>query len=385
MIKISLITGTRAEYGLLKPLIRLLHLSQDFDLQLIVTGMHLSPEFGFTINEILNDGFPITNKIEVLLSSDTNVGISKSIGLGIISFSEIFENLRPDLIVILGDRFEIFSAACAAMAGCFPIAHIHGGELTEGCIDEAIRHSITKMSHYHFVSTEEYKKRVIQLGEQPSNVFNVGALGIENIQKTNFLDKEVLESEMNFKFAERNLLITFHPTTLEKEKCEIQMKNLLRSLNELKNTNLIFTYPNADSHGRKIIKLIKSFCEKNKNAKSYVSLGQRKYFSCLKYIDAVVGNSSSGLIEVPFFGKGTINIGNRQQGRLKASSVIDCKPETHDILIAINRLYSKEFQNKLKDVISPYGEANTSNKIFELIKSFKTNNILKKNFYDIKF
>ncbi len=385
MIKISVITGTRAEYSLLKPLIKLFHLSSDFELQLIVTGMHLSPEFGLTINEILNDDLPIIRKVENLLSSDSSIGISKSIALGIISFSEIFDNLKPDLILILGDRFEIFSAACAAMAGCFPLAHIHGGEATEGLIDEAIRHSITKMSHYHFVSTEEYKKRVIQLGEQPCRVFNVGALGIENIKKTKFLEKNELELELDFKFAERNLLITFHPETLEPERCEIHMNNLLKALKKLKNTNLIFTYPNADTSGRKIIKLIKTFCEDNKNAKAFVSLGQQKYFSCLRYVDAVVGNSSSGLIEVPSFGKGTINIGNRQLGRLKSLSVVDCKPNTSDILKSIDYIYSEDFQNKLKNAVSPYGDGNTSTVIFKLIKSFEFKDILKKKFYDIKF
>ena len=384
-MKISLITGTRAEYGLLKPLIQLIHESSDLQLQLITTGMHLSPEFGMTINEINEDKFPITKKIEIMLSSDTQIGISKSIGLGIISFSEIFEDLQPDLIIILGDRYEIFAAACAAMIGCFPIAHIHGGESTEGLIDEAIRHSITKMSHFHFVAAEEYKKRVIQLGEQPKNVFNVGTLGIENIKNTNLFDKRTLEKNIDFKFGKRNLLITFHPITLEPERSRIHMLNLLDCLAIQKETNLIFTYPNADKEGRELINIINEFCKKNPYAKAYKSLGQKRYFSCIKFVDGVIGNSSSGLIEVPSFLKGTINIGSRQKGRLRSKSIIDCEPNKKDILKAINLLFSDSFQNNLKTVKNVYGDGNTSSSIIDLVKSFKLDkSILKKKFYEIK-
>ena len=383
-MKIAIITGTRAEYSLLKPLIKLIDESLFFDLQLIVTGMHLSPEFGMTINEIKDDKYLIKKKIELLLSSDTQLGISKSIGLGIISFAEAFEELKPDLIVILGDRFEIFAAASAAMVGCFPLAHIHGGEATEGLIDEAIRHSITKMSHFHFVASDEYKKRVIQLGEQPDKVFNVGALGIENIRKTEFIEKKTLEKCMGFKFNKRNLLITFHPITLEPNKSIIHMKNLLNALEIQENTTLVFTYPNADSEGRKIIELIKKFCEKHPNAHAYTSLGQRKYFSTIKYFDAVIGNSSSGLIEVPSFKKATINIGNRQKGRLRASSVIDCEPTKKDICSSIEYIFSGKFQKNLKILKNPYGDGDTSGRIFELLKSLKIEkNILIKKFYDI--
>lgn len=384
-MKISLITGTRAEYGLLKPLIKLIHEASDLELQLIVTGMHLSPEFGMTINEINQDKFPIKKKIEIMLSSDTHIGISKSIGLGIISFSEIFDDLKPDLIIILGDRYEIFAAACAGMVGCFPIAHIHGGESTEGLIDEAIRHSITKMSHYHFVATEEYKKRVIQLGEHPHHVFNVGALGIENIKNTKLFDKKTLENDIDFRFGKRNLLITFHPITLEPDSSRIYMKNLLDSLSVQNETNLIFTYPNADTEGRELIKIINQFCRDHPHAKAFKSLGQKRYFSCIKYVDGVIGNSSSGLIEVPFFRKGTINIGNRQKGRLKSESVIDCEPNKKDILKAINLLFSETFQNNLKSVRNVYGEGDTSSSILTLIKSLKFNkSLLKKKFYEIK-
>ena len=383
-MKIAFITGTRAEYSLLKPLIKLIDEDSYFDLQLIVTGMHLSPEFGMTINEIKDDKFIIKKKIELLLSSDTQLGISKSMGLGIISFAEAFEELNPNLIIILGDRFEIFAAASAAMVGCFPLAHIHGGEATEGLIDEAIRHSITKMSHLHFVASKEYKKRVIQLGEQPKNVFNVGALGIENIRNTEFISKRDLEESMGFKFNKRNLLVTFHPITLEPNQSIIHMQNLLEALEIQEKTNLVFTFPNADSEGRKIIELINQFCEKHPNAYAFTSLGQRKYFSTIKYVDAVIGNSSSGLIEVPSFRKATINIGNRQKRRLRASNVIDCEPTKKDICSSIKYIYSKKFQNNLKFLKNPYGDGETSSKIFQLLKSLKIDkNILIKKFYDI--
>ena len=383
-MKIAVITGTRAEYGLLKPLIKLIKDESEFDLQLIVTGMHLSPEFGMTIEEIIEDKIPITKRIEILLSSDSQIGISKSIGLGMISFSETFDELDPDLIIILGDRYEIFAAATAAMVGCFPIAHIHGGEATEGLIDEAIRHSISKMSYYHFVATEEYRNRVIQLGEQPNNVFNVGALGIESIKNTNFLSKKDLEKDLNFKFAKRNFIVTFHPITLEPEKSKIYMENLLDALETQKDTNIIFTYPNADSEGRELIKLIEKFCKKNRNAKSFSSLGQKRYFSCVKYCDAVIGNSSSGIIEVPSFGKGTINIGSRQKGRLKSKSIIDCAPYKENICEAIKILFSDSFQKKLPKFKNLYGEGRSSTIMFEIIKSlnFEKNNLMKK-FYDL--
>ena len=384
-MKILVITGTRAEYGLLKPLIRGIHNSSLFDLQLVVTGMHLSPEFGMTINEIKEDQFPIKKKIEILLSSDSRVGISKSIGLAIISFAEVFEDLNPDLIIILGDRFEIFAAASAAMTCCLPLAHIHGGESTEGVIDEAIRHSVTKMSHLHFVAAENYRKRVIQLGENPNRVFNVGALGIENIKNIDFIDKETLEKNMDFKFGKKNLLVTFHPITLEPKKSKIYMQNLLDALSMQEETNIIFTYPNADSEGRQLIECINKFCKHNSNAKSFSSLGQKKYFSCIKYVDGVVGNSSSGLIEVPSFRKGTINIGNRQKGRLRSSSIIDCEPTKEDICNSLDKLFSSEFQQELNKVKNPYGEGKTSLEIINILKSLDFDkNILKKSFFDLK-
>ena len=359
--KICIVTGTRAEYGLLRWVIEGIERSKDLDLILIVTGSHLSPEFGLTVNEIKDDGYLINDKVEMLLSSDTPTAISKSIGLGLIGFSDKFESYKPDLLVLLGDRYEIYSAAIAAMTSCIPIAHIHGGESTEGVIDEAIRHSITKMSHFHFVAAKDYKKRVIQLGENPKFVFEVGGLGIDSINKMKLLSKELLEQNLGFKFWEKNLLVTFHPVTLEQNTSKAQIEQ--------------------------IIKAIEKFCKFNRNSICFKSLGQLKYLSCLKFVDGVIGNSSSGLIEVPSFFKGTINIGDRQKGRLKASSVIDCKPNEKDIIKSIVKLYSKEFQYSLKETINPYGNGSASNKILEIIKKiaidkdFKT--ILKKKFYDM--
>lgn len=384
--KICVVTGTRAEYGLLFWLMKLVQEDKELELQLIVTGMHLSPEFGLTWKQITEDGFPINKKIEMMLSSDTAVGISKSMGLGMIGFSEAYSDLQPDIVVLLGDRFEIFSAATAAMIACIPIAHLHGGEATEGLIDEPIRHSITKMAHMHFTSTEEYRKRVIQLGEQPESVFNVGAVGIDNIEKLKLLNRKEFEYSINFKLAMRNLLVTFHPVTLEKSTAETQFQQLLDALDELENTHIIFTKPNADTDGRIIIKMIDDYVAKNP-AKSiaFTSLGQLRYLSAMKFIDGVIGNSSSGLIEAPSFNIGTINIGDRQRGRICAESVINCEPLKGSIRIAINKLYSYSFSNILKDVRNPYGSGDASNKIIEVLRDLSLENILKKNFYNIEF
>ena len=339
--KICVITGTRADYGLLRWVIDGLDKSNKLKLQLIVTGMHLSPEYGMTINEIKKDGYKVTKILEMLLSSDTPSGISKSIGLGIIGFADIFHSLKPDLIVVLGDRYEILSACIAAMTARIPIAHLHGGETTEGVIDEAIRHSITKMSHLHFVATNEYKKRVIQLGEDPEHIFQVGGLGIDNIKNLNLLDKKELERTLNFKFAEKNLLVTFHPETLQKMKSGIQLNALLNALKTQSDSKIIFTMPNADTESRILASKIRNFCDKSPNTKLFTSLGQLKYLSCLQYVDAVIGNSSSGLIEMPSFKKATINIGERQKGRISAQSVINCKADKIAIIKALKKVFSE--------------------------------------------
>ena len=381
--KICISTGTRADYGLLRWVIDGVKNSKILEKQLLVTGMNLSPEYGMTINEIKKDGFKITKTVEMLLSSDTPVGISKSIGLGIIGFADAFNSIKPDLIVVLGDRYEILSACIAAMSARIPIAHLHGGEATEGLIDESIRHSITKMSHLHFVATNEYKNRVIQLGEMPKNVFNVGGLGIDNIKKLKLLSKKELEKAINFKFSRKNLLVTFHPVTLEEMKSGSQLDQLLLALNKEKDTGIIFTMPNADTESRILFSKIIKFCDRNPNAKCFKSLGQLKYLSCLKYIDAAVGNSSSGLLEVPTFKKGTINIGNRQKGRISAQSVIHSKADENSIIKALEKLYSQEFQKSLPNIKNPYGDGGASDKIVKKLEKTELKGIINKKFYNL--
>ncbi|QSW87449.1 UDP-N-acetylglucosamine 2-epimerase (hydrolyzing) [Flavobacterium endoglycinae] len=384
MRKICVITGTRAEYGLLYWTIKALNNDKDIDLSICVTGMHLSPEFGLTYKRIIEDGFYINEKVETLLSSDTPVGIAKSIGLGIISFSETFQRLQPDLIVVLGDRFEIFAACSAAMVSKIPIAHCHGGEATEGLIDEAIRHSITKMSHIHFTSTEEYRSRVIQLGEQPQNVFNVGALGIENINKLKLLNRKEFEQSINFHLKQNNFLVTFHPVTLDNATAEVQFKELLNALDTFENVTIIFTKPNADTEGRIIIQMIDEYVLNNpQKAISFTSMGQLRYLSAIQFMDVVIGNSSSGLIEVPSFQKPTLNIGDRQQGRVKALSVIDCKADKVEIEKAIHLAMSLDFKEKIKKSENPYGKRNSSDEIVKVIKNMDIKNIIKKQFYNL--
>ncbi|QNI72342.1 UDP-N-acetylglucosamine 2-epimerase [Synechococcus sp. NOUM97013] len=335
--KICVVTGTRAEYGLLRWVMQGILASEVFDLQLIVTGMHLSPEFGFTVQEIEADGFIIDRKVEMLLSSDTPVGITKSMGLGMIGFADALVELQPDLLLVLGDRFETFAAASAALIARIPIAHCHGGELTEGAFDDSLRHSITKMAHLHFVAAEEYRQRVIQMGEHPDRVFLVGGLGVEAIKRSKLLSREEIEVHLDFKLGTRNLLITFHPVTLEQNTSAQQMGELLAALDQLPNTHFIFTMPNADTDGRVLFRMIKEFCAIRDHAKAYTSLGQLRYFSCIRYCDAVVGNSSSGLLEVPYFNIPTVNIGDRQKGRIREKSVIDCGPFKEQISTAIQK------------------------------------------------
>lgn len=384
--KICIVTGTRAEYGLLYWLMKEIQEDDDLQLQIIATGMHLSPEFGLTYRQIEDDGFRIDKKIEMLLSSDTPIGVSKSMGLGMIGFAEAYAELKPDIVVLLGDRFEIFSAAVAAMIARVPIAHVHGGETTEGAFDEAIRHSITKMSHLHFTATEEYRRRVIQLGESPDRVFNVGGLGTDNIKKLKLMSREEFEDSIDFKLGSKNLMITFHPVTLEHATAGEQFQNLLDAVDELEDTKFIFTKPNADTEGRVIVKITDEYVRKNSHkAIAFVSLGQRRYLSAMQFVDGVVGNSSSGLAEAPTFKIGTINIGDRQRGRIKAESIIDCDPDKESILKAIKRLNSTEFQDKLKSVKNPYGEGGAAEKIKKILKEVDLSDILKKQFYDINF
>ena len=385
MKKICVVTGTRAEYGLLRWVMEEIKRSNSLTLNLIVCGMHLSPEFGLTIKHIEDDDFKVSKKVEMILSSDTPASIAKSMGIGLISFADALEDLKPDILLVLGDRYEILSVTSAALVSRIPVAHLHGGEATEGSIDEAIRHSITKMSHIHFVASNEYKRRVIQLGEQPSTVFNVGGLGIDNIKKLNLLDKKELEQSLDFKLRKRNFLITFHPVTLESNTSQEQMNQLLESLSLFKETGFIFTMPNSDTNGRILFSMINKFVQKNNNAKSFKSLGQLRYLSCIKHIDLVIGNSSSGIIEVPSFKKPTINIGDRQKGRIKASSIIDCDPKKESIINSINKALSFDFQESIKKTINPYGEGGASAKIVKILENYNFVDILKKNFYNIDY
>jgi GDP/UDP-N,N'-diacetylbacillosamine 2-epimerase (hydrolysing) len=383
-MKVCVITGTRAEYGLLYWTMRGLQLDKKFQLQICVTGMHLSSEFGYTYRQIEQDGFFINKKIEMLLSSDSEIGISKSIGLGIIGFSEALKELNPDLVLLLGDRFEIFSAATAAMILKIPIAHCHGGEATEGLIDESIRHSITKMSQLHFTSSMEYRKRVIQLGEQPNRVYNVGALGVENINKLKLMTRSEFEKSIEFKLSKKFFLITFHPVTLESSTAEKQFMELLISLKKIKETSFIFTMPNADTEGRIIINLINDFVQQNSEiSKAFLTLGQVRYLSAIKHCNLVLGNSSSGLIETPSFKKPTINIGDRQKGRVKGINVIDCAPNNREITKAINYALSNLFQKKISNCKSPFGNTNSSEKILHILNKVNLKNIIKKEFYNL--
>ena len=382
--KICIVTGTRAEYGLLRWLMDGINKSTKLDLQIVATGMHLSPEFGLTYQEIENDGFKIDKKIEMLLSADTPSSISKSIGLGLIGFADAFFELNPDIVIVLGDRYEVLAASLAAMFENIPIAHIHGGETTAGAFDEAIRHSITKMSWWHFVAADEYEKRVIQLGESPGRVFNVGGLGVDAIKKTNLLSKDELMIKTGIKFGKKNLLITYHPVTLENKTSQQDFKSLLDVLSEIKDIYLIFTMPNADSDGRVIKKMINDFVfNQSERSISFTSMGSLNYLSTLQYIDGVIGNSSSGLAEAPTFKIGTINIGDRQKGRLKAESIIDCEPTKKSIKLAIDKLYGHKFQKNLHSVQNLYGNGDAIEKIMSILSNKPIPEDMKKDFYDL--
>ena len=384
MRKICVVTGTRAEYGLLYWLLKEIEADSELKLQLIVTGMHLSPEFGLTYKEIEKE-FKIDKKIEILSGSHTSLDICAEMARVYEKFAPALAELKPDILVLLGDRYEIFGVAGVASIMQIPMAHIHGGETTQGAFDEAFRHSITKMSHIHFAATNEYANRIIQLGEEPRRVFNVGGTSIENIKKLNLLSKEEFEKSIDFRLAKKNILITFHPVTLENSSAREQFGEILKALDELKETNLIFTKANSDTDGDVINKMIDEYVRQNpQKAVAFVSLGQLRYLSAIKFVDIVLGNSSSGLLEVPSFKKTTINIGDRQKGRARASSVIDVRPDKEEILAAIKRVYSKEFEQTLKDTINPYDGGNPSKKMVKILKEIKLDGILKKKFYDVK-
>lgn len=381
--KICIITGTRAEFGLLRLLMQEVQDAPECELQIVATGMHLSPEYGLTYKEIEQAGFKIDYKVDMQLSSDSATSITKSIGIGTIGFAEAYEHLQPDLVVVLGDRFELISAVTAALIAPIPVAHLHGGETTEGAFDEAIRHSITKMSHLHFVAAPEYARRVIQLGEHPERVFLVGGLGVDAIRQIKLLTREELEESLDFKFGKKNLLVTFHPVTLSSKSSVSEMADMLKALDQLRDTHLIFTMPNADTGGQELAAMVKEFVTNRPHARAFQSLGHIRYLSCMQFVDGVVGNSSSGLAEAPSMGVGTINIGDRQKGRLSTDSIIHCASDYESIHKALEQLYDPAFKILLSNAVNPYGSGGASHKIAEVIKNYPLDGLLKKSFFDL--
>ncbi|BEP30347.1 UDP-N-acetylglucosamine 2-epimerase [Helicovermis profundi] len=385
MKKICILTATRAEYGLLKPVIESFVNRKDIDLRVVVTGAHLSPEFGLTYEEIINDGIEIDKKIEILVSADTPSAISKSMGLAMIGFADYFSESMPDLLVVLGDRYETLAVTTVAMNQRIPIAHLYGGEATEGLIDESIRHSISKMSYLHFTSTEEYRKRVIQLGENPSRVFNVGAIGIENIKRNEYISKQELSNSINLSLDKLYAVVTFHPVTLEHQSSEHQISELLKAIAKHDEMNFIFTKGNSDVDGRIINSMIDEYVKDRENCVAVTSLGLKRYLTAIRYCQMVIGNSSSGIIEVPSFKVPTINIGDRQKGRIQADSIINCAPDFNSISDAIDKGNDTEVRASIQLVKNPYENDNTTCNIVSIIEDFLLNNKIdiKKRFYDL--
>lgn len=381
--RICIVTGTRAEYGLLYWLMKEVADDADLQLQIIATGMHLSPEFGLTYQQIEADGFTIDARVEMLLSSDSAVGIAKSIGLGVIGFADALDRLRPDILVVLGDRFEILAAAQAAMVARIPMAHIHGGEITEGAFDEAIRHAITKMAQWHFVAAEPYRKRVIQMGESPERVFNTGAPGLDHLANLRWLDRSELEGALDTPLRTPLFLVTYHPATLNSESPVPAMEQLLAALDQFSEATVIITHPNADTGGRALIHCIDAWVGRHADrARAFVSLGRPRYLSLMREADVVIGNSSSGLIEAPALKKPVVNLGDRQKGRLKATSVIDAAEKQADILAAIKKALSREFRATLAETASLYGSGNVSERIKGILKSARPS--VHKSFFDVE-
>ena len=382
--KICIVTGTRAEYGLLYWLMREVQDDPELDLQIVATGMHLSPEFGLTYQDIEADGFEIDEKVEMLTSSDTPVGTAKSIGLGTIGFADVLDRLDPDLIVLLGDRYEILAVAQSALVGHIPIAHISGGEVTEGAIDDSVRHAVTKMAHVHFVSTSTFRDRVIQLGEQPSRVLNVGSPGLDYLHRLDLMSREELESSLGFELGDLTFLVTYHPATLQERPSEESLEELLKALDQFPEARVIFTKANADAEGRVINQRIDEYVEEEGHrARLYASLGQRRYLSALHHVDLVLGNSSSGLTEAPAVPVPTVNLGDRQKGRPRAGSVIDCKEQEDAIVEGIRKALSDPLQERLDDVSSPYGDGKATPRIRRHLKELELEDLTRKSFYDL--
>lgn len=382
--RIAIITGTRADYGLLYWLVHDLHEAPEFELQLVVTGMHLMPEFGHTVDVIERDGFPIAAKVDLQLTSDAPDSVARSIGVGMMGFAETFAKLAPDLVIILGDRFEMLAAASAAYVERLPIAHIHGGEVTEGALDEGFRHAITKLAALHFTAAEPYRHRVIQMGEQPDRVFNVGAPGLDHLRRTALLDRPELEKSLEFSLGALNFLVTFHPATLDAEDAATQCRSLLAALDGFPEARIVFTLPNADPGGRAIMPLLTDYADRHpERCRLYASLGQLRYLSLLREVQVVIGNSSSGIIEAPSFGAATVNIGTRQQGRLRAASIIDCAPRQAEIEAAIRHALTPDFIKALDQIENPYGNGNASTRMLDIMREVERDSLLRKPFYDL--
>lgn len=384
MKKIAVITGSRADYDLLYNIIFFIKHSKKLKLQLYVTGAHLKKKYGLSINQIIRDGFKINSRVNILQNSDTQYSVINSISSGIRNFSLAFQKSLPDLLLVLGDRYEIFSAVISAAHLKIPIAHISGGESSEGNIDEAVRHSITKFSHYHFVANKSYRNKVIQMGESPKTVFEVGGLGIDNIKNIIFLKKKQIEKVLNFKFMRKNILLTYHPVSYLTEKNNyLELKSILKAIDYFHDFGVIITFPNADFYNQKIIDTLLNYSKKNKNVKLYKYLGREKYLSCLKEVDLVIGNSSSGITEAPFLGTPTINIGIRQDGRAKSTSVIDSGALPYLIVKNIKKALSKKFKKKIINQKSFYGDGFASKKILKILEKKINKDILIKKFHYI--
>jgi len=385
MRKVCVFTSTRADYGLLRNLIKEIHVCPELHLQLLVSGTHLVADQGMTINEIQADGYVLDQCVDIDLSDDSPEGICNSMGLAVSKYGKALMELQPDMLVILGDRFESFCCAAAANVCRIPVAHIHGGETTEGAIDEAFRHSITKMSHLHFPCCEAYRQRIIQLGESPDHVFNVGALGVENIRKMEMMGKTELEAAIYFNLDQPFFLITFHPVTLEKATAGKQFAELLAALDQFPDHKCIFTQANADTDGQIINKMIYDYVEEYPGRCMFTpSLGYLRYLSALRLCSAVIGNSSSGIMEAPALNVPTVNIGDRQKGRIRAKSVIDCNPTLASIQAAVEDAISFEFSKTLGSIVCPYEKQGTAEKIKVLLRDTDLNSIMKKKFYNLE-
>ncbi len=383
--KIAVVTGSRAEYGLLYLIMKEIQNDPDLELQVIVTGMHLSPEFGLTYRFIEEDGFEIAAKIEMLLSSDTAAGIAKSMGLCLISTTDTLHKLNPDVLVLLGDRFETLAVTQAALVQRIPVAHVHGGELSEGAMDDAIRHAITKMSHLHFVAAESYRKRVIQLGENPTTVFNFGAPGLEHMSKMQLHSREKMEAVLQRKLTRKTFLITYHPATLAMATTVSALQNLFASLDEFPDAQVIFTKANADEAGRIINQKIDEYAALHpERVSAYTSLGNLNYLSLMQYADVLIGNSSSAIIEAPFFRKASVNIGSRQNKRLHADTIINCAEDTASITQAITKALSADFQASLPDAKLLYTKDDTASKVKNMLKAVNLEKLIVKQFYDME-